>query len=172
VSVVKKWHGFSSRRAHYKRHPNADLERRVTWQNEIETLLASVDKDMAFNDDETSWRFYTHGVTAWTPRGAEKVTISIQGSEKKCLTVMVTIRADGTKDPLYVLAHGKTARVEATQIGNIGEHGWDYSASGWMTPEIFGRWLEFEREFVQNKEKTLHFLLDVDPVYIQAAARE
>jgi hypothetical protein len=40
-----------------------------------------------------------------------------------------------------------------------------------MTPEVFGRYLEFIRGLVENQKVTLHLLLDVYPVHTQAAAQ-
>jgi hypothetical protein len=172
VADFKARNRFSSRRAHYKRRPNVDPERCIAWQREIEDLLRTVDHDLILNADETSWCLYPRGVTTWASRGAENVVIGIRGDEKECLTVMATIRASGKKDPLYILAQGKTARVEESQIGDVGEHGRDHSESGWMTADTFNRYLDFIRGFVENRGSRIHLLVDVYPVHIQATARQ
>jgi hypothetical protein len=65
------------------------------------------------------------------------VSIAVTGQEKESLTVMATIRANGTKEPLSILAKGKTARVETIQIGQIFPHQRDHSESGSTTIETF-----------------------------------
>jgi hypothetical protein len=172
ISDFKKRNRFSSRRGHYKRRPSVDPARCAEWRQEIETLLANVDHDLILNGDETSWCLHPRGVTTWATRGAENIAIQIGGSEKECLTVMATVRASGRKDPLYILAHGKTRRVEESQIGNVGQHLRDHSESGWMTADTFSRYLEFVRGLVVDRTKRLHLLLDVYPVHIQQVARE
>jgi hypothetical protein len=172
IQGFKIRNAFSSRRGHYKRRPTIDPIRCAEWQQEIENLLANEDADLIFNGDETSWCLYPRGVTTWATRGAENVSIAIAGNEKECLTVMATIRASGRKDPLYILAHGKTTRVEHSQIGDVGEHQRDHSESGWMTPGTFGRYLEFVRGLVEDRAKRIHLLLDIYPVHVQEIARK
>jgi hypothetical protein len=107
VTDFKRRNGFSSRRGHFKPHPKRDPERFAAWQREIEDLLATVDRNLIFNGDETSWCLYPRGVTTWAPTGADGVVIGTRGNEKECLMVMATIRASGKRDALYTLAHGK-----------------------------------------------------------------
>jgi hypothetical protein len=41
-----------------------------------------------------------------------------------------------------------------------------------MTPDTFGRYLEFVRGLVEDRAKTIHLLLDIYPVHVQQIARE
>jgi hypothetical protein len=129
IAAFTKRNGFSTRPGHYKSRPDVDPSRSAAWQQEIEALLANEDSDLIFNGDETSWCLYPHGITTWAPRGAENISIRVRGSEKEFLTVMATIRSSGRKHPLDILAHGKTDRVEDTQIGDVGEYRRDHSES-------------------------------------------
>jgi hypothetical protein len=67
---------------------------------EIEVLLGTVPLDRIDNTDETSWRPYPSRVTTWADRGSDSTTIASSRNEKECLTVLVTIRADGKRVPL------------------------------------------------------------------------
>jgi hypothetical protein len=58
IAGFKKRNCFCSRRAHCKRRPVVDPARCAAWQQEIETLLATVHRDKIFNADETCWRLY------------------------------------------------------------------------------------------------------------------
>jgi hypothetical protein len=95
IHDLKKRHGFSSRRPHYKRRPDIDPDRRTGWMQEIENLFQTIPSDRIYNADETSWRLYPTGVTTWAERGSENISSATSGNDKECLTVMATIRADG-----------------------------------------------------------------------------
>jgi hypothetical protein len=169
IHDFKRRNGFSSRRAHFKRRSRVNPERAAAWMQEIEHLLSTVPPDTIYNADETSWRLYPNGVTTWAERGSENISITTRGDEKECLTVMATIRADGKRVPLYILARGKTARVEESQIGPVAPHARDHSESGWMTKETYERYLRFLSE--QANGAPIHLLLDIYPVHVQATAR-
>jgi hypothetical protein len=112
ISRFKARNRFSSRRAHYKRRLQIDPARCAAWQQEIQLLLDTVDHSRIDNADETSWRLYPQRITTWAPTGSDGVSIAVTGQEKESLTVMATIRANGSKEPLSILAKGKTARVQ------------------------------------------------------------
>jgi hypothetical protein len=95
IREFKKRNGISSKRAQFKRHPAIDAEREARWREEIEELLGTVPVDTIYNADETSWRLYPSGVTAWAERGSDSITIASSGNEKECLTVMAAICDDG-----------------------------------------------------------------------------
>jgi hypothetical protein len=108
---------------------------------EIEELLGTVPLDTIYSAGKTSRRLCPSGVTTWTERGSDSRTIASSGNEKECIPVMATIRADGKRGPLYILAHSKTALVETSQIGDVTAHHRGHSDSGWMTSETYARYL-------------------------------
>jgi hypothetical protein len=70
--------------------------------------------------------------------GSQNVVIPVTGKEKDAMTVMATISFRGKKLPLYILAKGRTARCEASQLG---EHVHDHSPTGWMAENTMTRYL-------------------------------
>jgi hypothetical protein len=149
VADFKRRNGFSSRVFHYKRRPETTDPIRVqNWIQEIQSLLEREDHDRILNCDETSWLLYPRGLLTWSDRGATSVHVHIGGDEKECFTATATITASGKKLPLQILAKGKTARVQATQLGNVADHWCDHSPSGWQTEETFGRYLQALRTWM------------------------
>jgi hypothetical protein len=74
--------------------------------------------------------------------GATLVQVDIEGDEKECFTATAAITTSGIKLPLQILAKGKTARVHATQLGDVRGDSCGRSPSEWQTEETFGRYLE------------------------------
>jgi hypothetical protein len=154
-------HRFSSRAVHHKRRSTVSPEGAERWQNEIRQLLDTVDHGHIFNCDETSWKVYPNGVLTWAEKGAETVSVNVQGNEKDCLTVLATIAADKTKVPLVFYAQGKTDVVENTQLGDVGYHWKTHSESGWQTEETFRQYLYHLRGHVGAGFGPIWLLLDL-----------
>lgn len=95
----------------------------------------------------------------WAQTNAESVTIDIKGSEKDGLTVLATIGADGSKLPLFFIASGKTARVEASQVAPQTGDWVTHTPSGWQTSESFQLYLLHLRELFCDDP--LDLILDV-----------
>ena len=119
---------------------------------------------MIYNCDETAWKMFPNGILTWAIKGAEGVPIPITRDEKECLTALATIRADGTKLPLMILARGKTQAVEETQLGDVGFHLTGHCESGWMTQENFEKYLKWIRQESGHDDK-IYLILDLYPVH-------
>jgi hypothetical protein len=139
----KKRHRISSRRAHYKRRPKPNEAQKRAWKKEIVQLLRNNPPENVLNSDETCWRLYPSGILTWAATGSENVAIEIPGDEKTSITAMATITADHQKLPLYLIAKGKTNRVEISQLGKIGIHQADHSPNGWQTVDTMKRYLKW-----------------------------
>ena len=155
----KKRHNFSSRRAHMKRRPNINEEDLKFWKSRIKELLNTVPKDHIVNVDETAWFLYPKGLLTWATKGDSNISLSISGSEKENVTALCSITAAGTKLPMMLIAAGKTAAVEQSQLGDIYPHWKTHSESGWTTEETFIEYLLHIAEFFQHEE--VHLILDV-----------
>ena len=155
----KKRHRFSSRKAHMKRRPTINPEDVAHWTEQIKTLMKSVDRDCLINADETSWTVFPNNIFTWSTTGSENVSITCQGNDKDCLTVLASITANGGKLPLYFLATGKTHRVMGSQLGDTYGHWQNFSESGWQTSQTFQEYLMHIRELYG--ERTVHLVLDV-----------
>ena len=160
----KRRNRFSSRRAHFKRRCQSSEERIEPWIERVRHLLETVPREMIYNCDETAWKMFPNGILTWAIKGAEGVPIPITRDEKECLTALATIRADGTKLPLMILARGKTQAVEETQLGDVGFHLTGHSESGWMTQENFEKYLKWIRQESGHDDK-IYLILDLYPVH-------
>lgn len=160
----KRRNGFSSRRAHFKRRCDSSNARIDPWISKITDLLRTVPRERILNCDETAWKMFPNGLLTWAIKGSEGVSIAITRDEKECLTALATIRADGTKLPLMIIAKGKTELVEQTQLGDVGFHVTGHSESGWMTQENFEKYLKWIRQESGHDEK-LYLILDLYPVH-------
>ena len=156
----KRRNNISSRRAHFKRRTPTSASRIEPWIQEITSLLETVGKEDVYNCDETAWKLFPNGLLTWAQRGGDNVAITTASEEKKCLTALATIRADGTKMPLMLIAKGKTSLVETTQLGDTGDHLRGHSENGWMDQENFETYLKWIRQH-SGHDRTIHLILDV-----------
>ena len=159
IHNFKKRNQFSSRRAHYKRSPQTNSDHCTEWVELIANLLKTRDNRLILNCDETFWRVFPGAIMTWAQTNAESVTIDIKGSEKDGLTVLATIGADGSKLPLFFIASGKTARVEASQVAPQTGDWVTHTPSGWQTSESFQLYLLHLRELFCDDP--LDLILDV-----------
>jgi hypothetical protein len=91
------------------------------------------------------------------------VSIEITGDEKAAITVMATINAEGKKFPLYLIAKGKTKRVEISQLGEIGLHKSDHSPSGWQDVETMKHYLRWLSRTLEDDDidGAIHLIMDI-----------
>jgi hypothetical protein len=149
--------GLSRRRAHGKKRPAPNEERKAAFLEEIRQLLRTVPREDVINADESAFLLYR-----WARRGAEGVQIPIYGNEKLTYTVMVAITAALTKLPIQVIVRGKAARAE-TALGAADAPLWDsdHTKSGWMNVAAMARWLHRLRELPQYADHhPVHLILD------------
>jgi hypothetical protein len=99
-------------RAHAKRRPTLDEERRTAFLAEIPELLRTMPRGDVANADETAFLLHMTGIYRWARRGAEGVQIPRDGKEKLSYTVMVAVTAAPMKLPIRVIVEGKTAHAE------------------------------------------------------------
>lgn len=155
----KERNHISSRAIHYKRRPSVSQEEKNKWVQLIKELLNNNAHDRIVNCDETSWKACPNGILTWAEKGTDGIKIEVNSNEKECITAMASIKADGTKIPLFILAHGKTPRCETSQIGDISHHMSTYSENGWMTNDTFYQYLLFLRQHFGDEE-VIHLILD------------
>ena len=164
INDFKKAHGFTSRKPHYKRRSPSKPEFVEAWKREMQSVLGNVPRSCILNCDETSWKLYPNGLLTWADRGSQNVQIRIDGDEKMTIAVLATISCDGVKWPLFILAKGKTSRVEQSQLGDISFHISDHSQSGWMTVDTFMHYLSKLRDLARHSDP-LHLVCDVYPAH-------
>lgn len=68
---------------------------------------------------------FPDGILTWAKRGSDNVHVHANCDEKKCMTALATVKVDGTKLPLMIIAKGKPDLVETTQLGV-----WVYTSLG------------------------------------------
>ena len=159
IHDFKKRNHLSSRTLHSRRRPNVTEEEKSNWINTIKNLLSTVDHSRIVNVDETCWKCFPNGLVTWAEKGSDGISINLDSSPKASMTVLASIRADGTKIPLYFIAKGKTVLVETTQIGDVSPHMSNHAENGWTTEETFYEYLLFLRQHF-NDEDPIHLLLD------------
>ena len=130
-------------------------------------LLDREDRDHIINMDETQWQVFPNGIMTWRDTGTDNVQVKINGNEKKGLTVLASITASGRKLPLLILAKGKTARCERSQLpvdlnGNERTH----SESGWTTKTVMETYFKLLRKAYPPRRPgdngpRLHLVLDL-----------
>lgn len=160
IYSFKQHHGFSSRRAHYKRRPVTSDTFIQQWKDEIAEVFKNVPRDHIVNCDETSWKSYPGDIRTWAPTGSRDVCVRIDGDEKQCLTVLATIAADGTKRPLMFIAEGKTSAVLDSQLGDVGVHYRTHTETGWINGTSFMDYLSMLREH-QGDDDPIHLICDI-----------
>ena len=157
--AYKVRNGFSVRVTHGKRRPDTTVAQEQEWKSSIVNLLKS-GADTVLNADETCWRILPNGMTTWANKGSDGVTVRIDDDSKAMITVMATITATGEKMPLFLIAHGKTRRVEASQLGDVFPNVACHTESGWMTQEAIGAYLQWIRS-QSGHMRQIHMIWDV-----------
>jgi hypothetical protein len=134
-------------------------------------LLSRVDPHRVINCDETAWRVVPNGLLTWAPVGAENVDVCAEASDKDAITVLASITASYEKLPLFIIAKGRTSRVETSQLGRTDGHQTAHSPSGWTTTETFHKYLHWLRAQYDDGER-LDLILDCFSVHRSAATRQ
>lgn len=159
IHDFKERNHISSRTSHPKRRSDSDEHRNIEWERDIADLLITFPRDRILNCDETSWQVLPNTMKTWAETGFENVQIRVNGNKKECVTALATIAADGTKCPLFLIAKGKTARCEESQLGDTAYHFRTHSINGWSTHDTFKEYLHFISDLYNNQP--LHLLLDI-----------
>lgn len=159
IADFKNWNHLSTRVLHPKRRPQATEEEKSDWIHKIKNLLSSTDHSRIVNVDETCWKCFPNGLMTWAEKGSDGISINLDSSPKASMTVLASIRADGTKIPLYFIAKGKTNLAEKKQVGDVSPHMSTHSKKGWTTETTFYEYLLFLRQHF-NDEDPIHLVLD------------
>jgi hypothetical protein len=117
------------------------------------------------------WRVYPHALQTWAPTGAQNISLAVDGNEKDSFTVVAAITAAGTKLPLFLIAPGKTGRVEQSHFADVAHHQTAHSHSGWQTAETFLQWLWSLRSWYGDAE-AIWLVLDCYSFHRQPAMRQ
>jgi transposase len=134
-------------------------------------LLAAVDHHCIVNCDETAWRVIPSGLLTWARVGEDSVSGALDGNDKESITALASVTASYEKLPLFLIAKGKTQRVEQTQLGDVHQHHGTHSASGWTTAETFSEYLTWLRSLYADNDE-IHLVLDCFSVHRSREARE
>jgi hypothetical protein len=121
---------------------------------------------MIINAGESCWRVPADGLQTWAPTGAQNVHFDVVGDEKESFTVVAAVTAARTKLPLSLIAASKTAVVEKSHFGDIGDRRTDHSESGWTSTGTFQRWRAWLRGGYDDGQP-LWLILDCYPVHRQ-----
>jgi hypothetical protein len=134
-------------------------------------LLAAANPHRVVNYDETEWWIIPQGLLCWAPVGQEVVSVTIDGNDKDAITALASVTAASEKLPLFLIAKGRTPRVEHSQLGDSEKHWTAHSPSGWATKETFRTYLERLREWYGH-EDPIHLALDCYSVHRSQEIRD
>jgi hypothetical protein len=148
-----KRNGLSFRKRRTRRRPNIDEDECDEYIRHLNFAYSNYPPDHIINTDESSWKVAMCSGVTIAPIGAEIVNCYINGCEKADFTFIATIRADGSKLPLVVLAKGITERCHKT-FSNAGV---DASCimhckRGWCNEEIVQQYLFWLRNQIPEGE--------------------
>jgi hypothetical protein len=165
IADFKKRHAFSSRRFHMRRRNQhcgrLDIEQ---WVERTKILLSENSHHRVVNCDETMWRVVPNGMLTWAPVGEDSVSVDLDADAKAGITVLASVTAAHEKLPLFLIAKGKTNRVEETQLGVHEGCQAAHSPSGWTTVHPFRQYLEWLRAFYADSDP-IHLILDAYSVH-------
>jgi hypothetical protein len=171
IDDFKRRHGFSSRRFHLRRRRQDPGRGDITeWIEHVMVLLLGSPHERIVNCDETMWTVVPNGLLTWAPVGEDGVTVISNACEKEAITALASVTAAHDKLPLFLIAKGKTARVEQTQLGAPDGCVLAHSPSGWTTVDTFHAYLQWLRQFYGDQEP-IHLILDCYSVHRSAATR-
>ena len=99
-------------------------------------------------------------IQIWHSKGNDDVSLPVGFSEKKRITVVCAIGANGVEYSIQFIANGKTEQVIDTQLGDIYPHLATYSEKCWTNDETFYSDLNYiKSQFNENAE--IHIILDI-----------
>jgi hypothetical protein len=137
-------------------------------------MRGAISQAHVLNCDETSRKLCPNGIFQWVDTGSQNIAVAIAGNEKESPTVMTAVTFVKTKKPLDVLATGVTERCELTQLGELGGHQADRSATGRMKKQSLLRYLHWphdELARLHGKEQECDLIMDICPVHIMQSVR-
>lgn len=168
----KKRNRLSSRRARYKRRPDSVIiEKENEWIKKIRNLAETVPNDRILNADETLIRILPSNILTWAEMGSDSISIVVDDSEKSMITAMTTVPMSHTKLPLFLIAKGKTERVEKTQLGDISYHMATHSEEGWMDINTFEEYLKWIRQLYYDND-VIYLIIDCYKVHTNSNSIE
>jgi hypothetical protein len=172
ITGFKERNRFSSRRVHLKRRPQVAQEARDAWIQKLADLLHEVpDHTRIINADESCWRVYPDALKTWARTGSQNISLSVDGNNKDSFTIVAAITAARTKLPLWMIAAGRTERVEASHFGDVGYHQTAHSETGWQTTDTFTQWLNWLRG-IYDDGGPIWLILDCYSVHREAMTRQ
>ena len=160
IYYFKKRHGFVSRICHLKRRPSTTSVYINYFIDDMKNLFQTVSFTQIINIDETGIFLNSKNIKIWHSKGNDDVSLPVGFSEKKRITAVCAIGADGAKFPMQFIAKGETDAVINTQLGDVHPHLASYSTKGWTNDETFYSYLNFiKSQFNQDQE--IHIILDI-----------
>jgi hypothetical protein len=121
-----------------------------------------------FTMDETFWPLLPNQSTHIQIRGRPRSSTVVDN--KAGLSLVVTVAADGSKPPLFVVAKGKTMRC-TEKFAVPPPHGIFYSESGWMRNTVMPAYMEHVLLPV-TRDSPCALILDVHSSHTHEATRE
>ncbi len=137
--------------------------------------MNSIEGNLFVNMDEIAVYFDTHHNYTINEKGAKTVSVRHGCSNNKRCTVWITVAANGTKLPLFVIFKGASNGPIANSLQDImpaGMYGCT-QAKGWMDNRVIQLWKEIEwRPYIEGTNKSALLLYQMEshihPSFIDA----
>jgi hypothetical protein len=104
-------------------------------------------------------------------RDSDHPRVLIHGDGKENLTALATIIASDDRLSLFFLAHGRTERIERSQIGDVTPHWVSHSTNGWMAKKILEQYIGLLRQYYPDGPE-LYLMLDSNSAHRNEGMKE
>jgi hypothetical protein len=160
--------GLSLRALRTTRRPTIDQVEVGEFLQTINWIMELQEKYTLLNGDESNWLVIQPPKRVIAQRGADSVNCLILGDPKSGFTFMGTVHRSGEKLPIFAIARGKTALCHK-QFGEKLRQNCeiDHSPSGWMSRDVFTRYLAWLRKRLpKRKHGMIYLVIDQYPCHV------
>jgi hypothetical protein len=148
-------HGFSLRKATISKPKGEDDAEIAQFLADIERVARQYGPDRCLNMDETAWWHVQARARTLAPKGAECVSVSVNGNPKGKTSVICTVSMCGDKYPPIYLVKGKIPKMRESLEPSVPSDRVTLSDSGWMEQENMLRYLSWLKVAVYDQPMAL-----------------
>ena len=164
---------LTTREAHWHRRPKdiEEMKTRIESFKQTKAQLMELFKDELWRICNADESFYgcgiAHGLT-YAIKGSEGVDVHMNHNEKKGITIIATIQADGSKLPLTFVCKGLTDACHKQIYDNrvFSNELILHSETGWATKEVFQEYLRWLRKYYNDRYRENPSYIQNDRIYL------
>jgi hypothetical protein len=136
-------HNLSLRKATITKPKGDDAEDIARYLVDIERVKNFYGPDRCLNMDETAWWHVQARARTIAPKGAESVSVSVNGNPKAKTSVICTVSMSGDKYPPIYIVKGKIPKMRHSLEPSVPSSRVTLSDSGWMEEGNMLRYLSW-----------------------------